>query len=68
MKTNYDAISSRGCFLFFDIFILGYIMVYMELIMIVLFHKFNEIVAMKVKDGKMHLVNAFWGNGHKNKY
>ena len=54
--------------MFFDIFILEYIMLYMELIMIVLFHKCNEIVAMKVKDGKMHLVNAFWGNGHKNKY
>lgn len=42
-------------------------MVYMELIMIVLFHKCNEIVVMKETNGKMHLVNAFWGNGHKNK-
>ena len=42
-------------------------MVYMKLIMIVLFYKCNKIVAMKVKNRKMHLVNAFWGNGHKNK-
>lgn len=52
-------------FLFFDIFVLYHGVHGIN--NIVLFHKFNEIV-MKVKDGKMHLVNAFWGNGHKNKY
>lgn len=53
MKTNYDAISSRGCFLFFDIFILGYHGVH-GINNDCFIHKFNEIVAMKVKDGKMH--------------